>query len=189
MKRLTALFALVLSTSLSYSQILITDFAASDFSATNGTFTITLQPTSSNLTGADNNSAQFVLSSPSPDLGGYLSAITLTGTLNPGSTAVSRFEIQLYDAAENYYRYQALWSSFTVGVQQTVTLSYVGSDLSGDGSFDNIVTGFVILTGGTGSASINFTANSLTAVPEPSVYALLIVGAGVVFFLRRVRRA
>lgn len=107
-------------------------------------------------------------------------SINITGTTPiPGSL----FTVELYNS--DFTQTKSFNGSFAqVGVTNN---NYTLSFLSETSSFTSI-GGFVFTSGGTGS-NMNISVNNLSAVPEPSTYALLGIGAVGLFLSFRRRKA
>lgn len=109
-----------------------------------------------------------------------VSRLQLTGVLNSATPTTNSFTISLFDSSLNEADYTFHWSSFAGG-----PVSIVGT-LGANSGFNGTVSSFLIVPGGAiGDVStIGFTFDSLmaVAVPEPSTYALMALGLGVVGF-------
>lgn len=165
---------------LSANAAVITDFSSGSFGITYSDFSTTSQSGGSlHLTGNDFGSSVFG-NLPAPfDLGGSLDSITLSGSYSGASTA--RFDVLLIDADGDSLNYTGYFSSFTPGVPATVTLALNFAD----GVFNGPVRSVGIVTNGIGSA-VDFTVYNVAAIPEPSTWALILVGAtGAVIAIRR----
>lgn len=166
------------------SSTTVTLFGTSSFTPTFSSFTTSDQTANwYQVVGNDFGSA-FYGDLPSPvNITGDTFQLSLTATYV--GTAASNFQIDLFDGNGNDRLYQGNFSSFTQNVSSTVLLSFV----SQTGSFDATdVTSLGFLTDGTGS-SVNITATqvaALSAIPEPSTFALL--GFGIPLLFRRIRR-
>jgi hypothetical protein len=153
-------------------------------------------PATSNLTGSDAPGAVLYPATFNPvnltlldNYGGDPSNLRLNLTGFVTTAPPGAFTISLEDGLGIVRATTFLWSGFS-GSTSTVTLAV---NTGGAGSFQWAnVAGWTLDAGGTG-ASVNatFTELTVTAVPEPSTYALLVLGglalAGHV--IRRRRRA
>lgn len=168
-----------------FSAVTLTGFGTGEFSKTFSDFTTTQTATTFNISGTDFGLSLYGTISPSPiNIFGNTVSLSLTGTFT--GTATSPFQIDLFDNAGNDVLYQANFSAFTQGVESTVTLLPV---VGGTGVFNNNVVSIGLLTSGTGS-SVNLTLNNLAAgpVPEPSTWASLAFGIGVLSLVMRRKR-
>jgi len=175
----------------SANAILITGFGstaeapASAFTidvATSNFTTITQAAFNTNVVGND-NAQIFAGTFSSINIAG-LNTIRLTGTMS-GTNAASNFSVDLFNGALNQTRtYSGNLSGFGSGSPATVVLTFV----SETAPFNDIAA-FSFTGAGTGDA-VNFTFDSLEAIPEPSTYALLALGLGsLVFFRMRSKRS
>lgn len=108
----------------------------------------------------------------------------LVTTAPPGA-----FLVSLEDGLGNVSATPILWSSFTTS--SSTVIASVNTAVPAGFQWNNIA-GWTIDSGGSGSAvNATFTQLSVTAVPEPSTYALLAGGAVVLsgYAMRRRRRA
>ncbi|MDZ4789086.1 MAG: PEP-CTERM sorting domain-containing protein [Blastochloris sp.] len=109
-----------------------------------------------------------------------LNTIQLTGTLSDMTNAATNFSVDLFNAALTHSRtYSGNLNSFVLNSSTTVVLTFVSETLS-----FNDIGGFQYTGNGTASLPVNFTFDSLEAIPEPSTYALLALGLGSLVFLR-----
>ena len=153
------------------------------------------------------------ITAPSVTAGGIIApgnspgALTITGDLTLLATATSRFEIggvvagTQYDtinvsgiAALNGTLELKFVNNFAPTVQSTDTFTLVNAGTL-TGTFANVTTtGFrLATTDGLGSFAVNFSGSALTLsnfvpVPEPSTWALLLTGLGLIVVLARRRR-
>jgi len=190
----TLLLSLTLAASLmgvnqSANAILITGFGstaeapASIFTidAASNFTTITQVAFNTNVVGND-NAQIFSGSFSSINIAG-LNTIQLTGTLF-GVNALSNFTVELFNSDFSQSRnYSGNLSGFVSGSPATVVLAFVSETAAFNG-----IGGFQYTGNGTGDP-VNFTFDSLEAIPEPSTYALLALGLGsLVFFRMRSKR-
>ncbi len=114
-----------------------------------------------------------------------LTNLFVTAQLEVGNAATS-FVIQFEDASLNTQVFSVSSTAFTIGSLTTVNIPVAFT-----GAFNAAnISGWNIGGGSTGILAFNFTFdNLLLAVPEPSTYALLALGLGVVLVpvLRRRR--
>lgn len=106
----------------------------------------------------------------SVDISG-LNQIYLTTTLH--ATETTSFQLWLYNTEndEEYMKYEGWFEN--VGSSHTILLEYMSNqDYS---PFNNII-GFDFFTDGSPSNPLDITFESLTAVPEPHTYALILTG-------------
>jgi len=185
------LAAYILGGNQSANAILITGFGstaeapASAFTVdgANSTFpTITQAAFNTNVVGNDLGQI-FAGTFSSINIAG-LNTIQLTGTMS-GTNAASIFSVDLFNGAQNQTRtYSGNLSGFGTGSPATVVLTFV----SETASFNDIAA--FVFTGAGAGAAVNFTFDSLEAIPEPSTYALLALGLGsLVFFRKRSKRS
>lgn len=116
-----------------------------------------------------------------------LTNLFVTAQLEAGNAATS-FTIQFEDAALSTQVFSVSSTAFTVGSMTTVNIPVAFNLRAFDAAH---ISGWNIGGGSTGILAFNFTFdNLLLSVPEPSTYALLALGLGVVLVpvLRRRRR-
>ena len=172
-----ALFATSASAS-----VLITGFGTGQFSQTTSTFgTNTQTATTYQIVGTDFGNAIYGDLPTSVDISGSNFSLTLTGTL--ASPVSSSFQINLFDANGNDRLYQGTFSAFTVGVETSVTLTFVNQT----GSFDDHVISIGLITTGIGSP-LDLTLDTLIAIPEANSIALLGMGVAGLLARRRFKR-
>ena len=145
-----------------------------------------LTTTSASVTNASNDSSSngiFATLTTPVAITGNTSQLTLTGTLNSATPGTNTFSITLYDSSFNTLVYQFNWSSFTGTNPVAVTASLVAPDASFNGTVSNWGLG-LFGPGGDSPTTVSFTFDDLQsgAVPEPSTYALLTLGLGVLGF-------
>jgi hypothetical protein len=94
------------------------------------------------------------------------------------------FSVVLYDTSGgfNSLTFNYTWGQFTsVGVTQTI----LASSPAESGLFNGTVGYYAIEVGGGPTDTINAQFDSLTAVPEPSTYAMFGFGLAMLFFVYR----
>jgi hypothetical protein len=121
----------------------------------------------------------------SVNIAGNLGQLTLTGTLNSATPGTDTFSIKLYDSSFNSLSYQFNWSSFAGGGANGVAVT--ANLLAPNPSFNGTVAFWTLnLFGISGDSpnTVGFTFDQLQAgpVPEPSTYALMALGLGVMGF-------
>jgi len=109
--------------------------------------------------------------------------IQVTGVFTGVTTG--GFSIELFDADGDSRQYNGFFTEFTPSVSSTVTANFAVET----GVFNPTVTGVSFVASGAGTASANIQLTNLTAVPEPSTYALMALGCLVLFFIARRRKA
>jgi hypothetical protein len=106
--------------------------------------------------------------------------LTLVGTLNSAVPTTNSFLIALFDSSFNELDYNFNWSSFSGG--NTVTVILGGSS----GVFNGTVSSWSLSPqgGALDSSTVGFTFDQLEAgvVPEPSTYAMMVLGLGLLGF-------
>jgi hypothetical protein len=158
----------------------LTSFGSGDFTHTYNDFTsFTQDSTSLRLVGNDFGSSTFGNLTAPFDLGGSMDAITLSGSYSGASTA--RFDVILIDEDGDTRNYTGYFSFFSPGVPSTVTLAFNFAE----GVFDGPVRSVGIVANGIGSA-VDLTVYNIAAIPEPSTWALILIGAtGAAIVIRR----
>jgi hypothetical protein len=153
------------------SAVLVTGFGTGQFTSTSAGFTTETQTASTyQLIGTDFGMQSFG-DLPSPvNIAGSTSFLILAASFS--GTATGAFGIELYDTMGNSRLYGANFSSYA---PQNVFLPINFSFVSQTGAFNNLVQTLGFLTSGTGS-TVNVTMDSLTATPEPTSTALMVVG-------------
>jgi len=172
--KIKLLFIVIASVSQLNAQLL-TGFGTGQFTQTSSDFTTNTQSANDfNIIGNDLNS---IYGSFTPvAISANLAGLSLIGSFS--GTASGNFQIELFDSGGDSRTYQTTWGAFN-------TLSF----LSQSGAFNGTAVSMGLLTTGTGTGTINLTMDSLTAIPEPSTYALLALGLGsLVFFRMRSKR-
>jgi len=181
---LALLFALVSAVSLS-AGVFITSFGSDDFADLSSPSLV--QTASTGRFEGDLLTAYIGGDFASVDITGFTGALALTATVweNPATG----FQLWLYDSEFNSYVYDGNWSDFTTGAESTVVLN---AQVGQTGAFDfTQVQGLdFFFDAGLGGETFNVTFDTLSAVPEPSTYAVLAglvcLGYGVI---RRRRKA
>lgn len=171
------------------AQVIITDFGTGTYNVTFNGFDSSNQTATSLQLIGDNSESVFGDISPSPvDISSVSNTIILlVGTLTASSTADGAFQIELFDVNGSSRTYGASWSDFTPDVETSVAMNFEFET----GLFDpSSIASVGLLGAGLQTETLNFTANKLLAVPEPS--ALFFLGmamiSGSFFALRGVRR-
>ena len=108
--------------------------------------------------------------------------IEVTGIFTGATTG--GFSIELFDADGDSRQYNGFFTNFTPSVSSTVTANFATET----GIFNPTVASLSFVVLGAGSASANIQLSNLTAVPEPSTYALMALGGLVLFFMVRRRK-
>jgi hypothetical protein len=158
------------STAEAPASVFTVDGASSSFT------TITQAALNTNVVGTDSGQI-FAGTFATINIAG-LNTIQLTGTMS-GVNAESNFSVELFDPTLNFSRtYSGNLVGFGTVNPATVVLTFV----SQTAAFNDI--GGFQYTGNGAGAAVNFTFNSLEAIPEPSTYALLALGLGSLVFLR-----
>ena len=158
----------------------ITSFGTGEFTLTYNDFTSSAQDSGSlHLVGNDFGSSTFGNLATPFDLGGSMDSITLSGSYSGASTA--RFDVILIDEDGDTRNYTGYFSYFTPGVPATVTLAFNFAE----GTFDGPVRSVGIVANGIGG-SVDLAVYNIAAIPEPSTWALILIGAtGAAIIIRR----
>lgn len=180
MKTIFLFLSLLLSAQTTQAVVIITGFGTGDFTATFTDFTPSQTATTYQIIGNDLNSLYGSISTP-VNISGSMTSLSLLGTFT--GTAANNFQMELFDADGDSRIYQGNWSGFTPSVPTSVSLGF----LSETGTFNGTVVSIGFITAGSGLGSVNLVLDTLTAVPEPSTYALLVGGLAGIWALRRQR--
>jgi hypothetical protein len=184
---LTSISIALIIASSAQANISITNFGSASLNQTSSDFDTTTQTVSSlELIGTTENSYFADLFSPvdissllSPSMTLSLSG-TFTGTIPPG-----QFGVELFDSGGNSNQYNGFINSFApAGTPTTVSLA-----LANNGGFTGTVSSIGFTAGPGGTDAVNYNLTNLSAVPEPSTYALMALGGLVLFFIARRRKA
>jgi hypothetical protein len=152
----------------------------------------TYNPGTSTLSGPQ-AAAALLFPDPQPDPGLNLLSVGAPNLLQLELTATvttspsGGFTISLEDNTSKQISTNFSWSSFTIGSSTAVTVA-LGADPGGF-NYGN-VTNWNLNSGNNGN-TMNVALSSLrvTAVPEPSTYALMALSGLVLFFIARRRKA
>jgi hypothetical protein len=171
---------------LSANAAVMTDFGSSSYSITFADFTTNQTANSLHLTGDDFGSSIYGNLATPFDLGGSMDSLSLTASYSGPSTA--RFDVALFDADGDSLNFTGYFSSFTPGVTSTLTLNFGFAE----GTFNGPVRTVAIIANGIGGANsgVDLTVYNLSAIPEPSTWALMLLGTtGVLIAIRRRKTA
>ncbi len=138
------------------------------------------------VSGNDMGAIIFALLS-SVNISGNSDVLKLTAIFSGNAT--SAFDICLFDSNKNECDYKSLFSAFTPGsaLPETITLSLDPTGVH-DSQFDpTSIAKISLVTSGGGSGSVDLKLYTLTAVPEPTTYALFGAGALALFASGRSR--
>lgn len=164
--------------------VLVTDFGTGQYSSTFTDFPTEIQTgTTYQLVGTDFSFSAFGNLPSTVNVAGSTSFLTLTGTF--AGTATTVFGIEIFDTLGNSRLYKAPFSAFPQLSLASVNFNFDSENIV-SGAFNNLVTTLGFSTTGTGS-TVNITMDSLTAAPEPTSTALMLVGL-VSFAARRQRQ-
>ena len=173
------------------ASVALTGFGPGDFSDSGFSSSFSQTGTTTQFIGSDQTGSFSGTFSP-VDITGFTSSITLTATVS-GTNPASNFTLQLWDGGSNFRDYSGNWSAFPTGVPTIVIFT---ADTPSVGVFNvATVSGVQFLFGGVGSTlNVTFdtlTANSISAVPEPSICTGLagLAGLGLAFYRRRAVRS
>ena len=116
--------------------------------------------------------------------------LALSGSLQPPNPNVNIFQLTLYDSSYNSLTYTSNWSLFN----NTLSTDFIPLTAS-SGAFNGTVSSWELDVGGNPGDTLSFTFNSLQStaipslgsIPEPSTYALVAIGLGLLL-LRQKRR-
>jgi len=174
-------------------QVFITGYGTGDYTSTfTSGFTKTQTATTLELSGNDTSSEFGSIATP-VNVTGNTTSLQLRASYSNASTSTSNFDVELFDASGNGLIYQGNLNNFTPrGSNVTLSLVSLGEDPNNLTSFNGTVSSLGFLTGGTGLASLDLTLDQLSAsaTPEPSTYALLIIGGlAIVGGTRALRKA
>ena len=182
-KAILSLVATIALSANSFANITITNWGSlqlaesfSDWSSTTPSFSsLTLVGTEGNQYFGELNTPVSI-TSISP-----VSQIQVTGVYSGASTG--GFSIELFDIDGDSRQYNGFFTNFTPNVSSVVTANFAFET----GVFNPTVTRISFVASGSGTSSANIQLSNLSAVPEPSTYALLAIAA-VGFFLSIRRR-
>jgi len=159
----------------------ITGFGTGQFNQTfSYSATLTQSATSLHVVGTDG--AAFVGSVPTATIPVNTTQLLLTGTL-AGTAPLSNFLITLMDTEDHGIDFRGNWSDFTLtGTSMTVVLNLVNP-----ASFNGTIA-YVGLDGGGSDATLDFTFDQLSAIPEPVVGGLVATALLLLGLRKRHRR-
>lgn len=184
-KTLLTLASTVFFAASSFANISITNWGSAQLTQSFSDWTsATPSSTSLSLVGTEGQQYFGLLTTPvsissiSPVL-----QIQVTGVYTGASTG--GFSIELFDADGDSRQYNGFFTDFTPSASSTVTANFATQT----GLFDPTVTQVSFVASGAGTASANIQLTNLTAVPEPSTYALVALGGLALFFVIRRRKA
>ncbi|MEO7931895.1 MAG: PEP-CTERM sorting domain-containing protein [Chthoniobacterales bacterium] len=174
-KIILSCFAILVISITSLQAIVITGFGSTGESGASA-FTVDTNNTNFNTSGQ----TAFTLPATGTDsnvLIGTFTPINITGNSTiqltlavSGTNPNSAFTVRLYSSDFSFRTYSGFLSSFGSS-QTTVVLTPGSGTITG-----NTVVAFGFFGGGSGN-SLNLTFDTITAVPEPSSYVLMIIGA------------
>lgn len=184
MKFFVKFFATVVCCSAVASAANITGFgSSSDFTFDAGFSSLTTYSANAADFSFTAGSGDFVVSGTLASSGAVSASgnIYLTATVTSYSFESSVFYIELYDQDFDYVRFQGSWAEFGTGTEHEYTLTYVSTNLTGGGAYSGNISAISLINGssGAGSTSANISLNNLStlsAIPEPSTYGLILGG-------------
>lgn len=161
----------------------ITGFGSGDFTIDGGDLTTTQTAGAFTISGTDGGGATTYGSFVTVQLTSFATS-TLALRATATSAPSSAFTVDLYDSDDRVATWTGSWSSFTVGSESTVNLTFI----TAASGFNGNVYALQFNTAGVG-APLSFSFDNLAAVPvpEPSAFAAIagIAMLGAVAYRRR----
>jgi len=188
--KIALLAALAVTGSISHAAVLLTDFStgvlADGITWNSGTRTWSGTQVVGNLY---NEGGSFNLTSVlgTSAINSSLLQAQVTANLI-GATPAGSFAITLENSSGQLVIASFVWSDFSIGTSTTVTKSFIGASGVDIANWDRSAVGNWNLVSSGNLAPVNATFTGLSAVPEPSTGALMMIGAAGLVALRRLRK-